>query len=421
MKILVLSNLYPPHFLGGYELNCQLVVEELKRRGHQLSVLTSDHQISNPVSAEGSLPVERRLKIHGMFGHPWLGIQQLAALELYNNRVLTESLDRFQPDLVYVWNLSGLSKSMLFTLHRRDVPMVVGMCDHWIARSEAADVWLRWWNREDAAPRQRLLRWWWTLTGFRRRRDAVAPTTPIKRFPFSRIHFCSRALRDLTEAAGFKVGHGAIVHCMIDAGRFKRRARLSNGGLQKLLYVGRLHEDKGIETALEALSLVRDKFAGSLSIYGRGEPAYEKRLQEFVTARRLPVTFRSLADPESMPDIYAEHEALLFTSIWPEPFAITPLEAMAAGLPVIGTLTGGSGELFRHGENALTYQAGHAEDLARRILELDQDPKLRARIADTGWREVPERFDVRRAVDPVETYLEETRRDWRSVPLHPLP
>ena len=41
MKILVLSNLYPPDFLGGYELACRQVVDALRRRGHDVRVLTT--------------------------------------------------------------------------------------------------------------------------------------------------------------------------------------------------------------------------------------------------------------------------------------------------------------------------------------------------------------------------------------------
>ena len=40
MKILVLSNLYPPDIIGGYELGCQQVVDALRARGHDVRVLT---------------------------------------------------------------------------------------------------------------------------------------------------------------------------------------------------------------------------------------------------------------------------------------------------------------------------------------------------------------------------------------------
>jgi len=115
--------------------------------------------------------------------------------------------------------------------------------------------------------------------------------------------------------------------------------------------------------------------------------------------------------------IYRNHDALLFTSEWEEPFALTPLEAMASGLPVIGTLTGGSKELFRHGENALTYAAGKAEELAQRILELDADPEGRARIAGTGHAEVRAGYAESVIMDQMERYLvESVDREPPSVP-----
>jgi glycogen synthase len=115
-----------------------------------------------------------------------------------------------------------------------------------------------------------------------------------------------------------------------------------------------------------------------------------------------------------MPSVYRNHDALLFTSEWAEPFALTPLEAMATGLPVIGTTTGGSRELFRHEENALTYTAGNAEELAARILQLSSDSVLRARIAAAGQREVRANYSEPVIVDQIEDFLNETVLGWNA-------
>ena len=114
-----------------------------------------------------------------------------------------------------------------------------------------------------------------------------------------------------------------------------------------------------------------------------------------------------------MPGIYRRHDALLFTSEWEEPFALTPLEAMATGMPVIGTTTGGSREIFRHRDNALTYTAGNSEELGERILELTNSPSLRARIAATGQSEVRNTYALPIIVDQIERYLAETLSTWQ--------
>jgi glycosyltransferase involved in cell wall biosynthesis len=113
-----------------------------------------------------------------------------------------------------------------------------------------------------------------------------------------------------------------------------------------------------------------------------------------------------------MPQVYRDHDALLFTSEWEEPFALTPLEAMACGLPVIATVTGGSAELFRHRENALTYRAGDAEELAERIVTFAEDPGLREQCARAGFDEVRRGHGTERIVDQIEAYLQQTVSAW---------
>jgi glycogen(starch) synthase len=416
MKILVISNLYPPHYVGGYELHCRTMVEGLRSRGHEVQVLTSDHQVDNvPLTSEPQ--VHRCLKIHGMFGHPWLPIHRLKGQEQHNNRMLLEILRQVKPNLIHCWNFSGLSKSLLFTLRKGNWPTVFCVCDHWVARSGESDVWLSWWNRENPPWRHRVARHWLETMGFRRHFQEDAPTNPVRHLDFQRITFCSRSLREFTEAAGFKVGHGAVIYCPLNINRFTGQPKSLSAPMQGLLYVGRLTEDKGVMTALRAMARLRDKFDGRLTIYGRGEPEYEAQLKAFVQKEKLPVTFAGGAAVEQMPAIYAAHDALLFTSEWAEPFALTPLEAMACGLPVIGTMSGGSVELFRHGENALTYRAGADAELAQRIVELDRDRALRLELAMAGQKEVRARCAEPVILGQVEAYLQESLAQWQPIPL----
>ena len=417
MRILVLTNLYPPHYLGGYELRCREITEALAARGHQVRVLTSNHRIPGAAEEpERSYRVDRSLRPHGFFGTPWLGIRGLQALERFNNRELLAAIELFQPDLVHVWNLGGLSKSLALTLQGLNIPTVYDVSDHWIARSLAADVWLDWWNRPNPSLRTRLLRGLWQLEGRRLEWQGEAPTNPIRHLNFQRVYFCSQRLRRITCAAGYPVQHGAVIHCPVDTRQFQGTPKPASSPMKRLLYVGRLAKDKGVLTALHAMRSLGDRFQGTLSIYGSGEPAYEAMLQGYAKAHRMPVSFHH-ATPDQMPDVYRSHDALLFTSEWEEPFALTPLEAMACGLPVIGTTTGGSAELLRHGANALTYTAGDSLALAARILELAANPVQRAAMAAAGHAEVLQRFLLQAIVDQIEQYLEESLTEWQPEQL----
>jgi glycosyltransferase involved in cell wall biosynthesis len=412
MKILALTNLYPPHYLGGYELICHAVVNNLRDRGHDVRILTSNHRVENPKGVEDS-HIERSLLIHGFYGHPWRGIRSLAKLEFENNRILASAIERHRPDLVYVWNMGGVSKSLLTTLERARVPTVFYMSDHWIARGLAADVWMNWWNGEGSSAKK-IARTTLTALGMRARIDRKAPTTKASDLKFRRIYFCSKALRKITASAGFDVMHGAVIYCPTDMRKFDAPAKTKEQACKNLLWVGRIAEDKGIFTALRAMKALPAGMDLHLNVYGGGDAPYVQQMKDFVAQNNLPVSFHRAAMDE-MPRVYREHDALVFTSEWAEPFALTPIEAMASGLPVIGTTTGGSRELFRDRDNSLTYTAGQPDELADRIVRLSCDPELRARIAATGQAEVRANYDEPHIVDQIEAYLKETVQIWPTL------
>ena len=85
---------------------------------------------------------------------------------------------------------------------------------------------------------------------------------------------------------------------------------------------------------------------------------------------------------------------------------------MACGLPVIGARAGGATELFRHGENSLTYAPGEVAELAARMLELQREPALRHKIAETAQAEVMSKYNEAVVADRIENYLESSRANW---------
>ncbi len=417
MKILVVSNLYPPFYVGGYELRCEVIVNALRERGHEVRVLTSNHGLETAPAPENEPHVKRSLRVHGYFGHPWLGIVKLRELEIHNNATLRDEIKDFAPELVHVWNLGGISKSLTLTLQRLGVPVVYDVSDHWIARSLKADVWLDWWNRKPGATSKILLYKALNWLGIRKSLDALAPTNPVSDVSFWRLYFCSDALKRLTQAKGYDVSHGAVIHCPVNTARFNGAPVSAERPMKKLLYVGRLSEDKGTMTALRALAMIKDQFNGEFCIYGKGDEDYTAQLHSFVKEHNLPVSFHHGTSAE-MPAIYKAHDALIFTSEWEEPFALTPLEAMASGLPVIGTMTGGSAELFRHGQNALTYNAGNPKELSERILELAASGDLRHELAKTGQADVIKLCSEPVIVDQIEDYLRKTLTQWPQLSHH---
>ncbi len=430
MKILVITNLYPPHHAGTFDNHCETVTESLRLRGHSVSILTSSQGLRSP-QRDGQ--IHRCLLLNGVYGHPAVtGYLELKALELHNNEALLDAIEQFAPEVVHVFSLNGVSKSLIFTLRNTRLPVVYDVFDHWLSANVREDPWLRFWNSPSPSLFTQSTRKALEMSGERGRLDTTAPTRMMKGyeripalygngrdragvepnsiagFRFDRIYFCSHALKSLTEQIGFCVRHAAVIYPGITSA-YIGDIKPPGARVSRLLLVARLNEESGALTALKALQIARE--AGlkiTLSIYGRGESGYMAELRSFAVSRQLPVDFLNVSNLNSdLPAVYKQHDVLLHTPEWVEPFPFTPLEAMGCGLPVIASASGSANELLRHGENCLTYPPGEPEQLAARMQELLISPALRCQMAEEAQSEVLAKFNDATVMDQVENFLEE--------------
>jgi glycogen(starch) synthase len=223
----------------------------------------------------------------------------------------------------------------------------------------------------------------------------------------------SAATRDRLIALGVPVAQARIIHTGVEAGVFpqRERARHDTPAL-RLLFAGRLAPDKGVETAIQAMA---ELVAGwgpqrvSLTLAGSGAEDYTAHLHMLVAQHDLKehVTFLGWVRHEEMADLMQQYDVLLVPSIWPEPFARVVLEGMVAGLVVVATPAGGTGEIVRDGENGLLFAPGDSHDLAEQIGRLLDDDELRQRLARAGWQTVADEFSLSRMIDQYEAYLQE--------------
>ncbi len=405
MKILVISNLYPPHGIGGYEERCLHTVNALRERGHDVHVLTSNHQVEGR-DAEGETDVYRQLYVHGFYGHPWLPIHKLYELEKDNQASLRKLLDRLQPDVVHVWNMGGITKSLLHTLEAHPTPLVYDISDHWIARSLKADVWLSWWNDPGSIARK-VLRNAAAVMGIRKSISKQVPTASVRSLKFKKIYFCSKFMRDLTAKQGYPVSHADIVYCGVETELFARKTEYQ--APRRFIWVGRLAEDKDPITALKGFLRARGASGEplELDIFGRGDADYVDRLKGEISKAKAEdyVQIKSATHSE-MRQLYAQYDAYIFSSNWGEPFALTPLEAMSAGLPVLMCPDGGDAELVNDGHNALKFSAASPSSLAGAITRLLQLPDHGEKMSRAAYKMVEERFTVEVMTNRIESILQ---------------
>lgn len=135
------------------------------------------------------------------------------------------------------------------------------------------------------------------------------------------------------------------------------------------LFIGRLTEEKGIRTLLKAASLYNFKFV----VIGEGPLA--KEVEDF--ARHNPeTTYTGQLPKEAVIDHLRRCKALIFPSTWFEGFPVTIIEAFSAGTPVLASDMGGMKEIIQDGVNGLHFKAGNENDLAAKIIELNENTDL---------------------------------------------
>jgi glycosyltransferase involved in cell wall biosynthesis len=250
---------------------------------------------------------------------------------------------------------------------------VLFMLDYWPTYGPQHDLWTRAWAR-----RPRAAAVVEKLTGLPTRPDLGTA---------GRWLFCSEAARRETlETTDLEFPDYGILAAGVEEA-YLRVPRESEPPpwRWRLLYVGRVVEQKAVHTAIEALSLLPD--AATLKIVGEGDEPYKRRLHQL--ASELGVADRVTFEPQRSRDelfgVYREADAIVFPVMWTEPWGLVPLESMALGRPVLATGRGGSGDYLRDGENTLLFEGGDASSLARAVTRLADDPALRDRLRAQGY------------------------------------
>jgi glycosyltransferase involved in cell wall biosynthesis len=381
LRVLTVTLDYPPPLSGGYGVMCAQVCSWLKSRGHEVLVLTAIPLEPGIVSTgsdaeEGAVPVRRILRSY-WDGSACLDLpfQEALTVEQHNQRQMQRMLATYHPDVVAFWHMGAMSLGLITTTARLGFPLVFVIGDDWLCYGGWTDAWLRWCNEhpeQAAAVEQR--------TGLPTRLPDLGA---MGIFCFVSALTKSRA----EQIGGWYFPRAEIIFPGLSPTEFPPLVEMPDHLWGwRLLWVGRVIEEKGIETAIHALSLL--PLNATLEIVGMVDPVYRQHLEAL--AATLGVASRlsfSLASRQQMRQRYQQADVTLFTSkMEHEAFGLVPLEAMASGCPVIATGIGGSGEYCLDGVNCLRVPPGDPAALAHAARELVQSRDLCQRLVEGGLR-----------------------------------
>lgn len=377
-RVLVITSAYPPEHLGGYELSCRDVVERWRAGGHEVLVLTGRPRRGRLLGDEG---VRRELATYfdGERFERWSPLQSLR-WQRHDVTVVESALAAFAPDVVSVWQMAGIPLSVLTLLARRSLPMVAVVCDEWPGYILAMDPWMR-----------RLRRW--PRTWARIERATGVPTAIPDLDRAASFCFVSHNVRDCSlKRSCWMFPRYTVTYSGIDLSTFPLGT--VEGAVDwrgKLVVAGRLDPSKGFQTAIEALSELPE---ATLEVVSAATGSYQKELEAVARDRGVVdrVAF-AVADRAGLRERFAAADAVVFPSVWREPFGLVPLEAMATGVPVVATGTGGSAEFLQDERNCLRFPPADVAALAAAVRRLAGSPELRRDLV-AGGLETARRLSV---------------------------
>lgn len=371
LKILVITNLYPPQVIGGYERAIADFASLLKQRGHKVIVLTSDTPEIATNCAEPALnpTVHRDLLLGGKWGDQgaeWLPPSKLEAIDADNINVVMQALQNFQPDVCLAGNIDFFGIQILQPVLAARIPIA-----HYVMNAHPGYV-----------PEQ-------------------TPADPLHRYIT-----CSDWIRKGMQQLGYPVETTTVIYPGAAVEQFYQ-ATLPPRDYLRIAYASLVMPYKGAGTLVEALCLLHAaglKFTATIA-GGTLLPAFVQALQQLVEAEGMQdcVQFSGILSRQALSELYKDCNVLVFPSQFEEPFGISQIEAMAAGLTLVTSGTGGAREIVNHGKDGLIFESGNPFDLADCLSSLPTQPKIWAALAQAGQEKAMSQFSQAKAVEQLES------------------
>lgn len=243
------------------------------------------------------------------------------------------------------------------------------------------------------------------IPGFERRYRAIYPAlTPVIRATWrgadAVIAKCDQ------EVAMIRAVDGAVDPVIIPNGvdleRFLPAPPIPDGGPLRLICVARLIERKGQHHLVEAVRRLAAEGADvELELVGTGDAEGELRRQARSAGVAGRVRFSGYVAREQIAARYAAAHVFVLPS-FNEGLALAGLEALASGLPLVLSRTGGTDDLVAEGVNGLTFAWADVDALTAHLRLLAADRPLARRMAAAsrgraerfGWPRIAEQFDA---------------------------
>jgi len=373
MKILTVTNYYPPHFIGGYEIACQETMDFLKKQGHEVVVVTSDYQ--KPDIKEDGILRDMHLTNYNKASRVQKKID-----EYHNYKVLRDAIKNTKPDLIYFWSLRGVGLSVIRAAQKQNIAKVF----------EIGDFWMYGYMQKGSKLKQKIKSF---LPFSNNQNIQITPTICVSTW-------IAKEMR--------KTYKTDKTYIYPNATSLPKKKICKNNQNIRFVFAGRIDEEKGLDLAIDALNTFALKHPDStfsFDIYGGGEQAYTDKCKALAKPIASMVNFKGKV--ESREEIYSSASVLLMPTRMREPFGLVIIEAMAHGCAVIATDAYGPAEIIDHEENGLLFDIQDPSDLLAQIEQVYFNSEYLDKLQENGYRHVSQNYSISKVKSGVEALLKD--------------
>lgn len=208
-------------------------------------------------------------------------------------------------------------------------------------------------------------------------------------------HFCKSQMMLYSQSEDWD--KFKIVRCGVELERYEYALRRHTP--RKLLFVGRLSDEKGLNVLLDSLRMLLAETADfHLTVLGDGQSRRKLEHQADQLGLSEHVEFKGFVDQTTIREHLKTSDIFILPS-FAEGIPVSLMEAMAIGVPVITTYVGGIAELVVHNDTGLLCYPSDSTGLANAIKTYLNDQSLVETISYNGRKHVESEFDVNKQID----------------------
>jgi glycosyltransferase involved in cell wall biosynthesis len=361
MKICFISNLYAPFIIGGAEICVQREAEALRRKGHDILVVTTSSNGKEYTEKFNDIRVIRlnftniyspySSKSRSNFSKPFYHLINLWSP--YTYFVIKKILSKEMPDVVHVHNYRGLSLSVFGAVKSLNLPLIFTAHDYSLIclRSTMLNRW------GSVCENQAKV-----CTFYKHVQKLLINNKPdIVTAPSQFM------LNKLSYNGFFKNVKLEKLSLGVELSDLKP---VKNYDVLDVLYVGALSKHKGVHILLEAFKQIEFRNI-RLHIVGKGID--EEELIN-IAGSDPRITFHGFVSTIELTKLYENANISVVPSIWYDNSPTVIYESLMNGTPVVGSRIGGIPELIEEGVNGFLFKPGDVEELYNIFLILINDP-----------------------------------------------